>query len=176
MPKYENEIRVTSLIIRVLWIYKSLIGGDKNMEFSEYTYVDGMLINDAICIPIEQLRKDFANDCYGLAQLLTMIFMNSGVLASVVTFKNGHSLNLKVKDLYNDRINTYPYHSVIMLGNCVIDLLHSDKYISTTKYVKELKKLNPELRLDLYMTEQWYDLSGLPMMLNIDILENYRLK
>lgn len=144
------------------------------MEFSEYTYIDGQLINDSISLPIEQLRKEFESNCFGLAQELSMEFMKSGVLASVITFKNGHSLNVKVKNYHTGKINTYAFHSVIMLGNCVIDLLNSDRYISTNEYVKEMKKLNPELRLDKFMTEQWYDVNGMPMILDIDILENYK--
>lgn len=144
------------------------------MDFVEYDFIDNQLISETLDLPIDELKKEFRNDCYGLANELTMGFMASGVLAATITFKNGHELNLKVKDHYTNEIKTYAFHSVIMLGNCVIDLLHSDRYISTGRYIKEMKKLNPELRLDKFMTEQWYGDNGQPIMLDINALENYK--
>lgn len=141
------------------------------MEYSEYDYIDGALINDHLGMDLDGLRKEFHNNCYGLATELTAGFMSQGVLASTITFKNGHSLDVKVNDYYDNDIKCYAFHSVILLGNCVLDILHSDKFISTSRYVKEMQKINPELRLDKFMTEPWYDENGYPMGLDIDKLK-----
>lgn len=143
------------------------------MDYVEYDYIDNQLISESLGWPVEKLKQLYKDDCYGLASELVAGFMDSGVLAAVVTFKNGHSLDISINDYYNNEVKTYAFHSVVMLGNCLIDLLHSDRYISTSRYIKELKNLNPDLRLDTIMTEQWYDYDGQLVDLSIDILEVY---
>lgn len=121
---------------------------------------------------VARLRKEYDNKCYDLANLLKRELNTAGVLAEVVTFKNGNSLatELKVKNELENKVETYNYHSVVLLGNCVVDLLHTDRLISTKEYVGNLSKLNKNLRLDYLMGGFWYSDDGHKIQVNVDSL------
>lgn len=40
-------------------------------------------------------------------------------------------------------------HSVILLGNCILEPLKSSRFLSTLEYIDELYELNDELRVGI---------------------------
>ncbi|GEM_PF-5222179 len=111
---------------------------------------------------LRKLRKEYENNCFGLAEAIVRSGMGTEdgkmILASVITFKNGHTLNLKMKDR-NGTVRTFSHHSVVLLGEYIMDVLHQDKLFKTKDYIDMLKKDNPELRLDTMMSF-WYTDDG----------------
>jgi len=94
------------------------------INLDEYIYN----ANEPICnqfpnIDLGELRETFKADSHGLAAEMSYFLRQQGILASCVTFKNGHSLNMKIKNDLTCQIEECIAHSVILLGNCLLDPL-----------------------------------------------------
>lgn len=59
-------------------------------------------------------------------------------------------------------------HSVILLGNCILEPLKSSRFLSTLEYIDELYELNDELRVDISLSDDWIDDDGTQIKLTID--------
>lgn len=122
-------------------------------------------------IEVDTLCKEFPNDCFGLALKLREIFIQAGVLAEYVTLKNGNAFSDGGILVNNKR---YTHHTVVLMGEWVIDLLNSTKGLSTKKYIEKLERDNPKLRIDYTMSTYWYDNDGFPIQLTLEDLKNYK--
>ena len=69
---------------------------------------------------------------------------------------------------------TYTHHTVVLMGEWVIDVLHTSEIIKTKDYILELHKNNPELRIDYTMSTCWYTDEGFPYKPTIDYLLEYK--
>ncbi len=122
---------------------------------------------------VPKLQKEFSDNCVGLAQALKTFFNKNGVLAEVMTFKNGNAFTDDGINVYG---NIYTHHAVVLMGEWVIDALHTDSIIPTKEYIENLKKNNPKLRIDYTLSTCWYTDEGYPYKPSIEDLENYRYK
>ena len=104
---------------------------------------------------IKKLRKTYHNNCHGLALVLKYMFNNNNILAEVITFKNGSAFNG-----INVNGNTYTHHTVVLFGDSLIDLLHSDDFILTAEYINKLQEDNSQLRIDYALSSGWYGKDG----------------
>jgi hypothetical protein len=132
--------------------------------------------SDLVCIfgadTLSQLREEFKDNCVGLAQTVKMIMNTNGFLAEIITFKNGNAFLDGGITINLD--HTYTHHAVVLMGDWVIDVLHTDKIIKTKDYIIELQKHNPKLRIDYTLSTGWYTDNGYPYKPNINDLINYR--
>ena len=119
---------------------------------------------------IKQLRIDFKSNCVDLAKVIKSTFNRQGYLAEIITFKNGNAFDggIRVKD------NIYTHHAIVLMGEWIIDLLHSNDIIKTKDYIIELQRYNPKLRIDYIMSTGWYTNDGYPCRPSIDDLINYK--
>lgn len=120
---------------------------------------------------LNKLREKFNKNCVGLAEYIKGIMNASGILAEVITFKNGNAFldgGIKIKDC----IQTH--HAVVLMGDWVIDILNTNKIIKTRDYIIELQKDNPKLRIDYTLSTCWYTDDGYPYSPSINDLINYR--
>lgn len=120
---------------------------------------------------INQLRVDFKSNCFGLAKFIKNTFNTQGYLAELITFKNGHLL---LDDCIRIKENSYTHHTIVLMGEWVIDLLHSNNTIKTKDYIIELQKDNPKLRIDYTLSTGWYTDEGYLYKPSIDDLINYK--
>lgn len=118
---------------------------------------------------IQQIRTDYKIDCFGAAQFLKSLFNAKGFLAEIITFKNGNAF--AGINVYG---NVCTHHTVVLMGEWVIDILHSDKIIKTKNFIVELQKHNPNLRLDATMSTGWYSDAGFPYMPSLEDLIQYQ--
>ena len=123
----------------------------KEIPYDAYKDMNEVIGKDSI----KELRKTYHNNCYELALALKCIFNRNNILAEVITFKNGSAFNG-----INVNGNTYTHHTVVLLGDSLIDLLHSDKFILTADYITKLKEDNSQLRIDYTLSTGWYDKDG----------------
>ena len=136
--------------------------------------------SDLVCIfgadTLRQLREEFKDYSVGLAEVVKDILNANGILAEIITFKNGNAFldgGIKINLDYN---YTHPatHHAVVLMGEWVIDILHTDKIIKTRDYINVLQKYNPKLRIDYLLSTGWYTDDGYPYMPSIDDLINYK--
>lgn len=123
---------------------------------------------------IKQLRADFKDNCLGLAEVIRGSLMRQGYIAEIITFKNGNAFLDGGIRVGSGRI--YTHHTVVLMGEWVIDLLHSDNVIKTKNYINRLKKHNPKLRIDYTLSTGWYADDGYMYRPSIDDLINYKYK
>lgn len=146
-----------------------------SINIYEYTYEKGDKIADILnpdVIPL--MRREYNDKCFALGGLLKEALFGSGILATVITFKNGNAFNpegLKVWDYLSGVYRTYTHHSVIYLGSCIMDVLHTDDLIATDEYIKQLKENNTNLRLMKSMTGCWYTDAGYETNITLPKLE-----
>lgn len=119
---------------------------------------------------IESIRRDYINDCYGAAEEVKKILNQNGYLAEIITFKNGSAFLNGIK-VYGE---VHTHHSIVLLGECLIDILYSDKILKTKEYIQELKKENPYLRIDYLLSTGWYDNEGYLYRPTLEELMEYR--
>lgn len=143
-------------------------------EMMEFSFEDGDKLTEIFpADEIKDYRKAYSGNCYDLACELQSRLFASGIISSVLTFKNGNAFNpdgFVVKDELSGVYNTYTYHSVVMLGDCVIDMFHSDNLLSTSKYVKDLLELNDKLKVSQPMSGIWWDKNGLEFQMSVEYL------
>lgn len=143
----------------------------------EFVFEDGDKINLLFGEKdITELRNKYICRCYDLADLLCNSLWSSNVLSTVITFKRDKSFinGIKIKDELNNTIRTYTHHSVVLLGSCILDLIHTDRLISTSEYVHTLLKLNPDVYVYKPMRHGWYDENGEKIRVDIEYLLNLR--
>lgn len=142
-------------------------------QMCEYQFEDGDLVTEIFSQEsIDNIRDKLANMCTVAAEDIVGNLTHSGCLASMITFVNGNSFNLmKIKGLDND-IVICTHHSVVLLGDCIMDLLYSDKLVRTKDYIASLKLLNPELCIKSTMSGNWYGNEGYPIPITMELLEN----
>ena len=132
--------------------------------------------SDLVCIfgadTLRQLREKFKDNCIGLAEVVKNIMNANDILAEIITFKNGNAF--LGGDITIDLHHNYTHHAVVLMGEWVIDILHTDKIIKTRDYIIELQKYNPKLRIDYTLSTGWYTDDGYPYMPSIDDLINYK--
>lgn len=146
------------------------------MNMFEFAYEEGDKITELFRPKdISYFRNKYNNNCFGFAQHCCAMLTEGNVLCSMLTFKNGHNFvddGIKVWDDINHKHNLYTHHSVVLLGDCIMDMLHSDRLISTQEYVRGLEKDNPNLQLDNAMTGCWYNSEGYPVKVTLDNLKS----
>lgn len=148
-----------------------------DVEFNEYLYSDGDTVNTVLDCNLNRIRNDFKNNCFGLAETLVAVLIESTILATIITFKNGSAFSpdgLTVKNEIDNCLDIYTHHSVVLLGEGVIDLLHSDRIIKTSEYIEMLESLNNDIVIDTEMSGSWYNEFGVPVIVTIDYLRDYK--
>lgn len=121
---------------------------------------------------LNQLRIAFKGNCVGLAETIKNTFNAQGYLAEIITFKNGNAFLDGGIRINSDHI--YTHHTIVLMGEWIIDLLHSNNIIKTKDYIIELQKYNPKLRIDYTLSTGWYTDDGYLYRPNIDDLINYK--
>lgn len=139
------------------------------INLDEYTYnANEPIWKQFPNLDLDELRKTFKDDSHGLAAEMSYFLRQQGILAACVTFKNGHLFNMQIKNDLTCKIEDCLSHSVILLGNCVLDPLKSSRFLSTIEYIDELYELNDELRVDKTLSDDWVDDDGTQIKLTID--------
>lgn len=118
-----------------------------------------------------KMREDFNNNCYGLADTIKRVMDDNQILAEIITFKNGNVFVDEGIKVYN---NVYTHHTVVLMGEWVIDLLHTDEIIKTKDYILKLKENNPKLRIDYTLSTCWYTADGFPYKPSLQNLLDYK--
>ena len=120
---------------------------------------------------IKLFREKFDNNCFEVADIIKGIMNQNGIIAEIITFKNGNSFMDGGIEVHG---RTYTHHTVVLMGEWVIDVLHTSEIIKTKDYILELHKNNPELRIDYTMSTCWYTDEGFPYKPTIDYLLEYK--
>lgn len=103
----------------------------------EYKYVDGAKVLDLVPGSIVDDIKDL--NCYEAACEIAKWLTGHGVRCSVVTYKNGTVSadgSLKVWNEYTQEYENHTHQSVVLLGDSLIDVFHSDKLLKTPDYIR----------------------------------------
>lgn len=120
---------------------------------------------------IKLFREKFDNKCFEVADIIKGIMNQNGIIAEIITLKNGNAFldgGIKVSD------RTYTHHTVVLMGEWVIDVLHTDDIIKTKDYIIEMQENNPKLRIDYTMTTCWYTDEGVAYKPTIQNLLDYK--
>ena len=120
---------------------------------------------------IPRVRDEYKDDCIDAAWAIKDILNENNILAEIMTLKNGNAFLDGGIKVFN---NTYTHHSVVLLGEVLIDVLHTDKILSTRKYLKTLMKNNPKLRIEHALSTYWYNSDGFTCKLDIQELLKYK--
>ena len=122
---------------------------------------------------IKNLRKRFKKDGVGLAYKITADLVKQMFMASVIVFINRDG-SIKIKDDRNNKIVEHSANAVVWLGDSIIDLLHSDRIIPISEYIKSLRDINKGIiELDALLSTAYSDI-GKEITPTLDWLENYR--
>lgn len=121
---------------------------------------------------LSEFREKFHNDCMELAWSVKNMLNTKGFLAEVITFKNGNAF--ADGGILIDADHSYLYHTVVLMGEWVIDILHTDKVIKTKDYILGLQEYNPKLRIDYSMSSCWYTDAGFPYRPSLEDLIKYK--
>lgn len=120
---------------------------------------------------IKMFREKYANNCYGVAEVIKDSLNKCGFLAEIITFKNENSFLEGGIKLSN---HVYTHHTIVLMGEWIIDVLHTDDIVKTKDYILELQKLNSKLRIDYTMSTCWYTNDGLSYEPSIQDLLEYK--
>lgn len=111
---------------------------------------------------INVLRDGSQNDTVGVAEKVRESFLDNKIIATTIVFKGtrmGLLSGIKVFNELTEEEMIYPQHGVVLLRDCCIDLLHSDRVIPIKEYIEMLEKVNTE-GITLDVTSKWFSPSG----------------
>lgn len=147
---------------------------DVLVHFDEYQFSEGDLITELFTKEdVQKLRDFYKNNCYDLAQNVSETLRNNNVLHSIITFKGYSAMAdpVQVQSDFDDCMHLYTHHSVIFLGTCFMDILHSDRLFSVKEYLIRLSCR--ELQVDLNMSTNVFNKEGYPQIPDIEFFINY---
>lgn len=156
-------------------VLKGVLFVDDTVIMLQFAFSDGDDITEIIKDEfVDTYRTEFADDCAGCAaSIAEELLCDHHVLCSCVTFKSGSSFTdsgVVVRDELHDTDRVYTHHTVLLLGACIMDVLHSNRLIKTTEYVKALLEKNPKLCIDAEMTGSWVNNEGWPVNITVERL------
>ena len=120
---------------------------------------------------IKEFRKNYKGKCYEVAEIIKTSLNSNGFIAEIITLKNGNAF---LDGCINVSDNVYTHHTVVLMGEWIIDVLHTDNIVKTKDYILELQEDNPKLRIDYTLSTCWYTKEGLPYKPTIQDLINYQ--
>lgn len=142
--------------------------------YRKYKFTEGDKVTNLFSdIAIDGFRERYKNACYGVATLISKRLSNFDYLCSYVTFTCRNAISQGGITVWSELLNSnriYEYHTVVLLGDCVMDILHSDRLISTSEYVRNLRDTNIGLEIDYDMSGHWVSGDGFKRQLSIDDL------
>lgn len=142
--------------------------------FDEYQFSEGDLVTGLFHKEdVQKLRDSYKNNCYGLAQSVSETLRNNNVLCSIITFKGYSAMAdpIQVKSDFDDSMHLYTHHSVIFLGTCFMDILHSNRLLSVEEYLTRLHC--KELHISPPMSTSVFDNKGYPVAPSLEFFNNY---
>lgn len=142
--------------------------------FDEYQFSDGDLVTGLFHKEdVQKFRDFYKNNCYGLAQSISETLRSNNVLCSIITFKGYSAMAdpVQVQSDFDDSMHLYTHHSVIFLGICFMDILHSNRLFSVKEYLTRL--YCRELQISLDMSTNVYDSNGYPVTPSLEFFNNY---
>lgn len=124
---------------------------------------------------ILSMRKDMKSNCVGAAETLAEMFRSSGIIATCIMFKSRGNAFLNPLTVFNELTNEnniYTHHTIVLFGDCCMDLLHSDRIIPIKEYIEKLELLNVNgIRLD--SSSMMYNANGFLYCPTLEDLKNY---
>jgi len=149
MVKSQEDVRM------YLWAGDNgdMLIGKFEISWDSYKDVNDLFSKDTV----DKVREHFKENCTGAANLLRDILDENNILASTITFKNGHAFVDEPLKVFGHK---YTHHSLTLVGNGIIDILHSDKIFQTKEYIEMLEKDNPKLRIDSDLSMGWFTQEG----------------
>lgn len=136
--------------------------------FDEYQFSEDGLVTELFHKEdVQKLRDFYKNNCYGLARSVSETLRSNNVLCSIITFKGYSAMAdpVQVQSDFDDSMHLYTYHSVIFLGTCFLDILHSDRLFSVKDYL--LRLCCRELQIYLNMSTNVFTKEGYQQMPDI---------
>lgn len=144
----------------------------------EFCYLEGEWDSASKIFTQEErnkIRKIFKGNCVEVAGQTARDLLKQNILATTIMFKSRGNCFMHPIKVYNElteNVDEYTHHSVVLFGDCCLDLLHSDRIIPIKEYVEKLEELNPDgLRLD--SSSSWFDDKGYPFCPTIEQVKNY---
>ena len=120
---------------------------------------------------IKKIREDYKKNCVGAAEVIKYIMNSNDIVAEIICLKNEHSIvDAPIKVFGNE----YTHHAFVLMGEWVIDILHTDEIIKTKDYILNLQKDNPKLRIDWTLSTCWYSDEGYPYRPTLQELIDYK--
>lgn len=149
---------------------------DDELTLCEYIYEDGSKVTDILPEDmIANLRRKYADNCFDLAAEVGQQLLDAGLLCAVVTFRSGEFPDVNIITLWNEverEHKSYLQHSVLLFGDCIMDLLHYDNLIRTETYFNSLWKNYPEIRVVQELSGIWYTEDGYECDITIERLSH----
>ena len=142
--------------------------------FDEYQFSEGDLVTELFHKEdIQKLRDLYKNNCYGLARSVSETLRNNNVLCSIITFKGYSAMAdpIQVQSDFDDSMHLYTHHSVIFLGTCFMDILHSNRLFSVKEYLTRL--YCRELQISSLMSMSVFNTKGYPVAPSLEFFNNY---
>lgn len=147
---------------------------DDLVYFDEYQFSENDLVNELFHKEdIQKLRDFYKNNCYDLARNVSEILRSNNVLCSIITFKGYSAMAdpVQVQSDFDDSMHLYTHHSVIFLGTCFMDILHSNRLFSVKEYLTRLCCMGLQVSLD--MSTSVYNSDGYPVTPSLEFFNNY---
>lgn len=104
---------------------------------------------------VDKLRSVFGEHPKGslyAANYMRKILNANGILAELLTFRGVGEIKVYDRRVY--------FHTVLLLGECLIDILNSDDIILTRAYITKLESDNSNIHIDNFMSSGWWNENG----------------
>lgn len=117
---------------------------------------------------VDRLRDRYSADSYACACDIWRMLSGRNIQCTVVVFSAVGGIG--VRDYNNSCYWFCQQHAVVLLGKYIIDILHSDRLMPTSEYVKNLDNVNSGLYVVEGASGSWYDSEGWKVKVTVNKL------
>ena len=136
---------------------------------TEYTFEDFTKVEDVFPDgSFRDVKRNCKTKSYALAEEAVRVLRLHGVMSSVVTFENDAGFTLWSE--LDRKHKTYTTHSVVLVGDFVLDIDNCGMVIRTGVYVEDLVRRFSNLRIVESKTGNWWDAEGKSCQITLDKL------
>lgn len=143
----------------------------------EFMFEEGDMLTEVLnAEDIKYIRSKYEGNSLGCAENIVRYLKSMGILAAVAFLENDNCFlnSITIKNEFDDKYYQRPFHAVVFLGSCIMDVLNTDRLIASSEYIQQLERFNPKLRLETAYVSEFPNSDGYMIPLTLDFIKNYK--
>lgn len=127
---------------------------------------------------VSHLRRKYKHNSVGIAKGVVMFLNEHGLSAEYITFRNGDSLFKDKVTYWSQSAHAWKRHrnhSIVLVGNQVIDILSADITMDAEDYIRLLQEKNSNLKVVTLLSGTYDKCGNAKIFSGSPLLDSYNI-